>query len=399
VGINFQERYALPASWRTETDAALADSVARWAETEVMARRTELVEDRAKLLLPAARSLLDELGLRELLAGDDLPEGAAGTTAVVLEQVGRADGGIALGLAGTYALQAAARVHGKPKVAAALADGDTAPWGSLVLPGFGQDDPGFDGLGAQVVATRKGRGWALDGRGVRPQFGGRDADWFAVFATLQDGEPGVLLVPGGAEGLRRGKRIKTTGLAFSRAADLTLRGVKVSDAMVLCRGEAACQGLVAWARLGSAATAVGGALAAHEILDDWADNRVIKGRGQPFKRNALVAALLGEIGGHIGTARLQLHALAQLIDGGAAGAALDAASIAVSRAVIASSLEVLDRGMELMASAGYATEWNLERHWRDVRTLQSLQGPSSQAQTAIARHHFGTEIRGEEATR
>ena len=52
---------------------------------------------------------------------------------------------------------------------------------------------------------------------------------------------------------------------------------------------------------------------------------------------------------------------------------------------------VLDRGMELMASAGYATEWNLERFWRDVKTVEALLLPV-QARVHMARHYFGPGI-------
>ncbi len=392
-------RWALPASWTTETDAALAESVRRWAAVEVIERRTELAEDREGLLVPAAARLLEELGLRHLLEPGDgegaLVAGAAVSLAIVLEQVGRADCGVAFGLAGTWALEVAARLHKRPRVLEAIQGGDASAWGALVLPGFGRSDDGFDGLGAQVEARRSGRRWLVDGTAVRPQFGGLDADLFAVFATLKGGEPGVLVVPKTARGLSLGAARQTTGLAFSRSAELTLEAVSVPDSMVLCRGASACDELRSWARLGCAALAVGAALAACEILDDWSDNRVIKGRGQPFKRNALVASVLGEIGAGLITARLQVHALAQLLDDDEemSAAARATTAIAVSRAVIASALEIADRGMELMASAGYATEFQLERYWRDLRTLQCFQGPSTQARTTIARHVFGTEIR------
>ena len=400
---NYLQRFALPASWTTETDAAVAESVERWASAEVMRRRTELVEDRDELLVPAAWTLLEELGLRHLVdeggAGSAVPVGAATTVVTALEQVGRADTGVAFGLAGTYALQVAARALRRPRIVKALLGGEEAVWGALVLPGFGASEEAFDGLGAQVAAARKGRSWILDGVAVRPQFGGLDADLLAVFTVLKGGEPGVLMVHTTADGLSRGAHLRTTGLTFSRSAELTLEGVRVSDSMVLCRGTDACGELATWSRLGCAAAAAGAALADYEILDDWADNRVIKGRGQPFKSNALVAATLGEIGAKIVSARLELYGLAQLLDEGCgnsddpAAPARHSAAIAVSRAVIESSLETLDRGMELMASAGYATEWNLERYWRDVRTLLCLQGSSTHARTTVARHLFGTEIR------
>jgi len=44
-----------------------------------------------------------------------------------------------------------------------------------------------------------------------------------------------------------------------------------------------------------------------------------------------------------------------------------------------------------MASAGYATEWNIERYWRDVKTIQTYMVPEPQARIDMARHCFGCE--------
>jgi alkylation response protein AidB-like acyl-CoA dehydrogenase len=45
--------------------------------------------------------------------------------------------------------------------------------------------------------------------------------------------------------------------------------------------------------------------------------------------------------------------------------------------------------MELMGSAGYATEWNLERYWRDIKTLHGHLGSEVLDRLEIARHCFG----------
>ncbi len=35
-------------------------------------------------------------------------------------------------------------------------------------------------------------------------------------------------------------------------------------------------------------------------------------------------------------------------------------------------MRAMNRGLELMGSAGYAKEWHVEKHWRDVETIQSV---------------------------
>jgi alkylation response protein AidB-like acyl-CoA dehydrogenase len=51
-------------------------------------------------------------------------------------------------------------------------------------------------------------------------------------------------------------------------------------------------------------------------------------------------------------------------------------------------MKSIDNAMELMASAGYATEWNLERYWRDVKTIETYVVPETAALTDMARHYF-----------
>ncbi|MHA1570117.1 MAG: acyl-CoA dehydrogenase family protein, partial [Alphaproteobacteria bacterium] len=149
------------------------------------------------------------------------------------------------------------------------------------------------------------------------------------------------------------------------------------------------QEMLGWYSLGCAATCQGASYAAWEILKDWGETRVIKGKGQIFKENPLTAALLGEIGGRIGTGRLLVYQLARLLaqpDGN--WAAVCATATAGARQVIDGAMFALDRGMELMASAGYATEWNLERYWRDVKTVGAYLAPLTAAQIDLARHYF-----------
>jgi alkylation response protein AidB-like acyl-CoA dehydrogenase len=52
------------------------------------------------------------------------------------------------------------------------------------------------------------------------------------------------------------------------------------------------------------------------------------------------------------------------------------------------AMEAMHNTMELMASAGYATEWNLERYWRDVKTIKTYVFPETVAQTCMARQYF-----------
>jgi alkylation response protein AidB-like acyl-CoA dehydrogenase len=134
-------------------------------------------------------------------------------------------------------------------------------------------------------------------------------------------------------------------------------------------------------------------LATYDIIKEWGDTRVIKGKGQVFKENPLVASLLGEIGGKMAMGRLLTFNAARLLSapnlyGPAGSPPVATAATAAFKLAARGAMEAMDNTMELMASAGYATEWNLERYWRDVKTLESCVLPETVAQTDLARHYF-----------
>ncbi len=383
----------------------LADSVARWAEQEVVAKRHALGEDVDALHAPALRSLFVEVGLQDLLwpeEGDDLSATAV-TCAVVIEQVGRADTGLAVALANTWALQRRTPPALQPQL------GERGSLAALVLPGYGgqragepadpggrsarearlEPSPGLHGLRAQVTASRQGDDWQLSGRHIRPQINGAEAACFGVVCAV-DGAPAIFVVPGAAQGLRRGEPLRQTGLNACRNADLELQDVTVGADHLLAAGAAAYRDLLAWTYLGCAAGAVGAQLAAWRILDDWADARVIKGKGQPFKDNPLVASLLGDLGERIVTSRALVYQLARRLDTATAGdEASFALATAITRTALRNTMDTLDQGMELMASAGYSTEWNFERYWRDIKTLSTHLMLETAGRTDLARFYFG----------
>ena len=400
-------RFPIPTHWLDDEAAILADAVGRWAERDVIGKRHALGEDVDRLHAPALQTLLVDVGLRDFLwpeAGDAGETSARATlNAVVLEQVGRADTGLGVALACTWALQ---RVV-PPELAPRL--GERGALSALVLPAYGgqrageeptkgsravcaerrEPSDGFHGLRAQVAATADGEGWQLSGRDVRPLLHGVRAAWFGVACAI-DGAPTVLAVPGNAKGLARGPALRQTGLNACPNADLTFRKVAAGAEQRLFSGDAAYRELLAWLYLGCAATAGGTLLETWRILDDWADSRVIKGKGQPFKDNPLVASLLGDLGERVAVSRTLVYALAQHLDTGEAGAeATLALATACARTVLRNAMDTLDVGMELMASAGYATEWSLERYWRDVQTLSNQLLLETAGRTDMARFFFG----------
>jgi alkylation response protein AidB-like acyl-CoA dehydrogenase len=409
--MNGLDLFPYPKNRLEKADLDLASSLQGMVEKQVMDKRLELKEDYEKLLGPSLGKLMAEVGLQRMFwperhGGEEHNQPAASyTVAAALEQIGRADTGLAFLCAHSLALQAALALEGVCReeqcatVAPLFCEGDQPLIVSFVLPAFAEEEgaPEWRGKGLQVKARSEAGGWTLDGKGVRPTCSGADAGLFGVLCAVEgEEEPAFILVPGDTPGLSRGKEFLKTGLAASRNADLGFSGVTVPAANCAWRGDEGLFRLLSWYYLGLAATATGGLLATYEIIREWGDNRVIKGRGHIFKDNPLTGALMGEIAKEITIDRLLAYDLAGMLAeseayGGSGSQELYTSALMLVHHIYSSAEYTINRTMELMASAGYAKEWQLERYWRDLKAVQCYLGAYELAKHDFARWFYQTK--------
>ena len=384
------DRFPIIGNALSEETTLLIESVSRWAEQELRSKRGKHGEDFDELIKPALDLLLHELGIKNLIwPGPDEDFSVAPTTAIaVLEQVGQADTGVAFALANTMAMARLAQAKDTEQYR------NKGALVALVLPDYAPTDQtteGFGGLSPQVEAQKKDGGWVLSGQDVRPQCFGREADFFGVVTSWSQ-RPHVFLVSGHSRGVTRSQVIAQTGLASVPNVLLRLNKVEVQQDCLWLQGHTDYQRLCCWYQMGVAASICGAMLEVYRILDDWCESRVIKGRGQAFKENSLVAAILGEIGGLIAVNRILTYNVGtHLSQNEASGQTENDLAIVTTMAtrVCRDAMVVLDRAMELMGSAGYATEWQLERYWRDVKTVSTYLMAETTCELQLAKHYFG----------
>lgn len=406
--MKFQEVFPLPKEWLQDIDQSLSDTVVRWCEQEVMSRRLEHHESFDALLSPAIKSLFVDIGIQSLL----WPEDSGGcecsspntsvTLAAILEQVGRGDVGIAFLLASTFAVQSAfglepyrndALLKKSESIFCSVNEPAVA---ALILPGYGlSDDPkseAYFGAPYQVSIEPKEDEFILNGRNIRPTCSG---DFVKIYGAIGDvgGKPALFLLQKGQEGVGFSEPIKKTGLAAATIADMEINNVLIPRNQIVFESSDPFHRMLSMYYLGCAASCVGAGFAAWEILKEWGSTRVIKGKGQVFKNNPLDAALMGTVGQKIGINRILVFNLARLIAqpeqwGASKGTTLCATAIAITRVICRDTLHAINAAMELMASAGYATEWNLERYWRDVKTVENYLAPAPLDKMEMARHYF-----------
>ncbi|MCA8950121.1 MAG: acyl-CoA/acyl-ACP dehydrogenase [Planctomycetes bacterium] len=205
--------------------------------------------------------------------------------------------------------------------------------------------------------------------------GGGEAGVFYVAA--RDGETWKLVAVD-AGGVER-TAVRSLGLASSAPARVTFAA---ASATVVAEGDVAERAIdraraAAW--LGVAATAVGGGVACIEAAKKHAGERIAFGK--PLLRQEAVVRKIVESRQGVDAARqLAMHA-ARLADAG-----LDATQSALQARVLAvdAMVRAADEAIQIHGGFGYTVEYHVERHYRDGKTLEVLDGGSESLRDRLA---------------
>lgn len=209
--------------------------------------------------------------------------------------------------------------------------------------------------------------------------GGMPADLLLVAAS-ENGQPVLAVVEG--PGAQR-TALRSLGLASAGPARVVFAGAK---ATVVATGDTAAQAIaraqvVAW--IGVAATCCGGGAESVQAGKRHASQRIAFGK--PLLVQEAVMRKLVESQRGVDAARhLTWHA-ARLSDLGtdATDAAMQARITAVDAMVAAA-----DESIQIHGGFGYTVEYHVERHYRDGKTLEVLDGGSDCLRDQLARRQF-----------
>ncbi len=192
------------------------------------------------------------------------------------------------------------------------------------------------------------------------------ADFFTVFAKAgKERKLTIFLVERGFEGLVIGRAIEKMGVWALPTAEVAFRDCFVPATHRLCsegEGELHLRKLLAQIRIVTGAMAVGIARAALADALKYAAER--KQFGKPINRFQAIQLKLAEMGTALEAAARFVHYAAWLYDSGkphhteAAMAKLFATESAAT---------ICDQAARILASYGYAMEFPVQRHLRDVR--------------------------------
>jgi alkylation response protein AidB-like acyl-CoA dehydrogenase len=369
-----------------EEEQRIVNTVRQWADREILAKRLAYLERYEQEFAEKRRMILMDIGLQRLaLSEEDGGFGwnstahAPGLAAVLIE-IGRADASIAFMSALQFTTILASGADSTSPVGTLISrfyrtDKPVNP--ALILPGPGSLDeqtPLFLGRSINARLVHEGDGDILIGKNIRPAGCGAMADHFCVVCADSKGTPCIAFVPADAHGVQRGNILKETGLNACANADITFNHVRLSRESIL-EGIDAVERLYIWLNLLLGATSVGAAMNFFEIVYDWADTRTIKG-SSIMKENPLCASVLADVAEEIAIAHFLTDDLARLIAKMASPNEPELQNVYTLAQIVGyrvqqGTLRAVNRGMELMGSAGYSREWHAEKHWRDIKTIQS----------------------------
>ncbi|WP_439598660.1 acyl-CoA dehydrogenase family protein [Falsiroseomonas sp.] len=253
---------------------------------------------------------------------------------------------------------------------------------------------GSDAAAIRTRATRQAGGWRINGRKTWIS-DAEGARWLILPARTgpeKEGARGIslLLVPTDAPGIVM-TPLPKVGNNCMPSFDIGLQDVDLPEDALLGQegqGFAHLMSTLHYSRASMAATVTGAAEAALRIALDHARNR--EQFGQPIGRFQAIAHRLVDMRLRVDQSRLMVRHLARLIDQGA-----PCRREAAQAKIIATEAlrDVADAGMQIMASAGYSAESDMQRLWRDSRLYTFGEGANEVLRDSIARE-MGLTSRG-----
>lgn len=376
----------------SETEAAFRDTLRRFVERDIMPVAREWEHSGRYPTEIVA-------GLRDLgLFGITIPEEYGGlglglvSLALVFEEISRGWMGIA-GILGSHTLACAMITrHGtesqKRRYLPELASGQRRTGIALTEAGAGSDLQGI-----QTRAWRDGDEWVI--RGTKYWItNARYADPLPVLVkTDPDAEPrhrgmSVFLVPSSSPGFSVQRDLGKLGYKGTESCEVVLDDVRVPDDALLGgevgRGLQQVLGALQVGRVNIAARSVGVSQRAYEEALAYSQQR--QAFGQPISGFQAIQLKLADMATEIQAARLLTWWAADQAD------RLPRSDVQTGMAKLFASEVALRTTLESMrvhGGAGYSTELEVERLYRDAPLLAIGEGTNDILRTVIARGLIG----------
>lgn len=256
----------------------------------------------------------------------------------------------------------------------------------LVALALSEPEAGSDARAVRTRAVRVGTDWRITGRKTWIS-DAYHADYLLALCRTP-GENGgsksltSFLIPRKSQGIAM-TQIPKIGNNCMPSWDIGFDNVHVSDTDRLGpigEGFATITGSLRYSRASVAAATIGTAQAAVDLASAHARERVQFGRS--LVDFQVIKHRLVDMHIEVRKARLTTYELARVIDAGEPAEEISA----LAKIVATEALQfVTNHGMQILASAGYATDSPMQRYWRDARLYSFGEGTNEIQREIIAR--------------
>ena len=304
---------------------------------------------------------------------------------IMMEELSRVDGGIALALGGTglgmYPILLSGNEEQKQKYLPPIADG-----AKLAAFALTEANAGSDAGGIKTTAVKDGDHYILNGTKQWITNGG-EADIYTVFA-LTNKSKGVrgtsaFIVEKGTEGFSFGKKEKKMGIRASCTRELIFEDVKIPTENLIARegtGFMTAMKTLDKSRPMVAAQALGIAQGAMEEAVKYSHER--HQFGNPISAFQGIQFMLADMGTKIEAARALIYATARMMDSGEKKFSMESAMCKTFASDVA--MEVTTNAVQVLGGYGYMKEYPVEKMMRDAKITQIYEGTNQIQRLVIA---------------
>lgn len=312
--------------------------------------------------------------------------GGAVELAIVVEELSKACGGIAVSYAasalGTYPILLYGSEEQKTKYLPLIAKGKKIAAFALTEAGAGSDASAI-----QTTAELKGDHYILNGTKQWITNGG-DAEIYVVIA-MTDRSKGArgasaFIVEKGTDGFTFGKKEKKLGIRSSSTRELVFENCKVPKQNLL--GKEGLGFIVAMktfdmSRPGVAAQAVGIGQGAIDLAVKYAGER--KQFGKPISSFQGIQFMLADMATQVEAARSLVICTARMIDAGKLETVAKASAMAKMYASDV-AMQVTTNAVQIFGGYGYMRDYPIEKYMRDAKITQIYEGTNQIQRSVIA---------------